>query len=76
MGIGKNLIQKMRSLYVNKPNIKAITLDVIDYNKAAINFYYKLGFKCMKVKYDHYHLIEKYYNALYLVKYLEEDLEP
>ena len=44
LGIGKKLIMNMVYLYRNQPNVIAISLDVIDYNTAAIRFYKRLGF--------------------------------
>jgi len=40
---------------------------VVDYNKAAINFYtVKNGFRFLKVEKEHYEIFEREYDALVL----------
>jgi len=56
--------------------IKATSLDVIDYNNAAILFYEKIGFTCMEVKTNYYYLFGKYYSSFYMVKYYNDADRP
>ena len=70
MGIGKKLISWMCDLYESRPQFKAVSLDVIDYNSTAIEFYKRIGFIEIDVKVKHYELFDKRYDALVLIKYL------
>ncbi len=70
MGVGKKLISLMCELYKIRLQVKAISLDVIDYNNVAINFYKRIGFVKIGVKVKHYELFGKRYDALVLIKYL------
>ena len=69
MGIGRNLIVKMCHFERKHIHVKAIKLDVIDYNHTAIRFYARMGFLHILTKENHYRLFDKNYNAWALVKY-------
>ena len=65
MGLGTLLLNETfvqtRKLF---PTTKFAYLHVVDYNKAAINFYLKKnGFRFLKVERDHYEIFEKEYDA-------------
>jgi len=78
MGIGRRLIDEMTNTVILKKEVivKAIVLDVMDYKKAAINFYKKMNFELYEIKEGYYELFSKDYSSLALVKYLDKSIKP
>ena len=64
MGIGSALIDQCAKVAKERmPLCKGISLHVIEYNRAAINFYIKKGYKKISKISDYYKIHGKYYDG-------------
>lgn len=62
-GLAGRLLDQVIQIAKERRNIKYIYLDVVTYNKTAINFYLKHGFRYIYCKENNYLLFSKWYHA-------------
>jgi ribosomal protein S18 acetylase RimI-like enzyme len=65
-GLARRLLQELYNFIASKPRIKMVTLHVVAYNKRAIAFYRKNGYRLLESITDHYHIMGKEYEGLKL----------
>jgi len=66
--IGSNLIKKISEICLWDNLCVGIYLDVVDYNKAAINFYEKNGFENVAMIKNYYNIKNKFYDSIVYLK--------
>lgn len=65
-GLARRLLQELYNFIASKSRIKVVTLHVVGYNKRAIAFYKKNGYRLLESIEDHYHIMGKEYGGLKL----------
>eukprot|EP00397_Hematodinium_sp_SG-2012_P031664 GEMP01033648.1.p1 GENE.GEMP01033648.1~~GEMP01033648.1.p1 ORF type:complete len:430 (+),score=100.78 GEMP01033648.1:131-1420(+) len=75
-GLAKQLIlEAIKVLEATNPQVQALTLHVVTYNKAAIALYHALGFVEIGQFHDYYDLNGTHFGSYLLAKYLQ-DIRP
>jgi ribosomal protein S18 acetylase RimI-like enzyme len=64
--LARRLLQELYNFIASKGKIKVVTLHVVGYNKRAIAFYKKSGYRLLESIGDHYHIMGKEYQGLKL----------
>ena len=64
--MARRLLQELYNFIASKGKIKVVTLHVVGYNKRAIAFYKKNGYRLLECIGDHYHIMGKEYEGFKL----------
>ena len=71
-GLATILMNKLLDSVKEDKKVKYLYLDVVEYNKAAIRFYEKIGFERVKTRESYYDIMDKKYDSLVYCLFINE----